>query len=33
MLGVGYPLVAILIYPIYRLITGDKDFRKYLRDL
>ena len=32
-LGGVYPLVAILLFPIYSLATGDKDFFQYLREL
>ena len=32
-IGIVYPVVMIAIYPIYRKITGDKDFKKYLRDI
>jgi hypothetical protein len=31
--GVVYPVVAILAFPIYSRITGDKDFRSYIRNL
>lgn len=33
MLGVVYPVVAILAFPIYSRITGDRDFRSYIRNL
>lgn len=32
-LGGVYPLVAILLFPIYSLVTGDKNFFRYLREL
>lgn len=31
--GIGYPVAAVIVYPIYRLITGDSDFFQYLRNL
>lgn len=32
-MGVVYPLCAILVYPIYRAVTGDHDFFQYLKNL
>lgn len=32
-LGVGYPILAILAFPIYRAVTGDRDFFQYLKNL
>lgn len=32
-LGVGYPIIAILAFPIYRNVTGDRDFLRYLKNL
>lgn len=32
-LGVVYPVGAILVFPIYSRITGDRDFFRYLKNL
>ena len=32
-LGIGYPLCAILVYPFYRIFRGKQKFLDYLRDL
>lgn len=33
LLGVVYPVCAILAYPIYRLVGGDMKFVEYMRNL
>lgn len=33
LLGIGYPLCSILVYPIYRILGGKQKFLDYLRDL
>lgn len=31
--GVGYPLIALLIYPIYRIRGGKQSLKEYMKDL
>jgi hypothetical protein len=31
--GVVYPVLAILVYPLYKLFGGDQDFCEYVRCL
>lgn len=31
--GVIYPLLAIMIYPIYKFLGGKQDFKEYIRSL
>lgn len=33
LIGVGYPLFSVLIYPLYRILGGKKKLNNYLRDL
>lgn len=33
LLGVVYPVFAILVYPIYRFMGGDMKFVEYVRNL
>lgn len=33
LLGVAYPVAAILFYPIYRLFGGEQTFGEYVRCL
>lgn len=30
LLGVGYPVAAILIYPLYKLFGGEQNFSEYV---
>lgn len=32
-LGIGYPILAIIAFPIYSAVTGDRDFLRYLKNL
>lgn len=32
-LGVGYPLLATVCYPVYKRLGGDLGFREYMRAL
>ena len=32
-LGIGYPLCAILVYPFYKLMGGKQNFVDYMRSL
>ena len=31
--GIGYPVVAILLYPLYTAIGGKKNLREYIKNL
>lgn len=31
--GIVYPLIALLIYPIYKYMGGQKRFKEYMKDL
>ena len=31
--GVGYPICAILLYPIYTALGGKKNLREYIKNL
>lgn len=31
--GIGYPVVAILLYPIYTALGGKKNLREYIKNL
>ena len=33
LLGVGYPICAILLYPIYTALGGKKNLREYIKNL
>lgn len=32
-LGVVYPVLAILVYPVYRLLGGRDSFKEYIKSL
>lgn len=31
--GIGYPVVAILLYPIYTALGGKRNLKEYLKNL
>lgn len=31
--GIGYPICAILLYPIYTALGGKKNLREYIKNL
>ena len=31
--GIGYPVIAILLYPIYAALGGKKNLREYIKNL
>ena len=31
--GIGYPVGAILLYPIYKALGGKKNLREYIKNL
>ena len=31
--GIGYPVAAILLYPIYTALGGKKNLREYIKNL
>ena len=31
--GIGYPIVAIILYPIYTALGGKKNLREYIKNL
>ena len=33
LLGVGYPIFAILLYPLYTALGGKKNLKEYIKNL
>ena len=31
--GIAYPIVMMLVYPLYRLLGGDDGFREYMSNI